>query len=280
MQVKISTVTSCYKGEKYLPLFLQKLPQQTIFEQLEVVLVHNEPLPQEVQLVKEFQSKYPGRLKHIIVDKVEPLYKSWNRCLEESTGQYVTIWNIDDLRTPWSLEAQVKVLDENKEIGVSHGNFIVVSQFGLTEGLFVDHFEVGTSPNKELTRSMVLGPFFMWRKSLCKTVGYFDEQLTTGADFDLAIRLAIQTKIGMTSKILGYYLDEGKGASTRPNNKQLLERTVIELRYGILDKVEKRMISEAKNNYDISRIYWGDNSSHIIEIIPNYKNFWRNNGSP
>jgi GT2 family glycosyltransferase len=276
--MKISTITPCYKGEKYLPLFLQKLPQQTIFDQIEVVLDHNEPTEQEIQMVKEFQKQYPGRLKHIIVDKVDPIGKSMNRCIKEAQGEYVAIWNIDDLRTPWSLEAQARVLDENQDIGVSHGNFIIVPQFGLTEGRFVDHFEVGTSPNKELTRSMVLGPFFMWRKNLSKTVGYFDEQLVSGADFDLAIRLAIHSKVGMTSKILGYYLDEGKGASTRPENKQLLERTVIELRYGILDKIEKRMIDEARSKYNTSRIYWDEGSSHITEMIPDYKNFWRSNG--
>ena len=278
MKVKISTITPCYKGEKYLPLFLQKLPQQTIFDQIEVVLDHNEPTSDEIQLVKEFQKKYPGRLKHIIVDKVDPIGKSMNRCIKESSGKYVAIWNIDDLRTPWSLEAQARVLDENQEAGVSHGTFIVVPQFGLNEGKFMDHLEFGTSPSRELTRSMVLGPFFMWRKSLCKIAGYFDEQLVSGADFDLAVRLAIHSKVEMTSKILGYYLDEGEGASTRPDSKQILERTVIELRYGILDKIEKRMINEAKNKYNIPIIYWGENTTHVAEIIPDYKNFWRNNG--
>lgn len=278
MKVKISTITPCYKGEKYLSLFLKELPQQTIFDQIEVVLDHNEPTISECLMVKEFQERYPGRLKHIIVNKVEPISKSMNRCIHRSSGEYVAIWNIDDLRTPWSLESQAKVLDENEDIGVSHGNFIIVPRFGLTEGSFVDHLELGVSPSKELTRSMVLGPFFMWRKELNKTIGYFDEQLVSGADFDLAVRLAAHSKVGMTSKILGYYLDEGKGASTRPNNKQILERTVIELRYGISDKIDQRYVTEAKNKYDVSKIYWGDESFHVTEIVPDYKNFWSNNG--
>ena len=89
------------------------------------MLDHNEPTPEEVRLVKEFQDQYPGRLKHIIVDEVDPIGTSMNRCIKESSGEYVTIWNIDDLRTPRSLEAQSSVLDENPDIGVSHGNCVV-----------------------------------------------------------------------------------------------------------------------------------------------------------
>ena len=53
----------------------------------------------------------------------------------------------------------------------------------------------------------------------------------------------------------GYYLNEGMGASTRPNSKQPLERTVIEMRYGI-DVIEPRLIAEARN-YDIENIHNG-----------------------
>ena len=36
---------------------------------------------------------------------------------------------------------------------------------------------------------MLLGPFFMFRKSLLSKTGKFDEQFFTGNDYDLAMRL-------------------------------------------------------------------------------------------
>ena len=36
---------------------------------------------------------------------------------------------------------------------------------------------------------MLLGPFFMFRKSLLSKIGKFDEQFFTGNDYDLAMRL-------------------------------------------------------------------------------------------
>jgi len=58
--VKISTITSCFKGEKYLESFLKNVSEQTILDKIEIVLVHNEPTEKEIELVKNFQEKYPG----------------------------------------------------------------------------------------------------------------------------------------------------------------------------------------------------------------------------
>ena len=66
MKPEISLITPCYKMEKYLHLFLKKLPEQTIFNKIEVILDHNEPSKKEIKLVKHFQRKYPNRIKHII----------------------------------------------------------------------------------------------------------------------------------------------------------------------------------------------------------------------
>ena len=54
-------------------------------------------------------------------------------------------------------------------------------------------------------------------------------------------------------EILGFYLNEGLGASTKPNSKQPLERTVIELRYG-LNILEPQYIEDAKK-YIIKTMY-------------------------
>lgn len=271
----VSTITPCFRMEKYLKKFLEELPKQTIFDRLQVVLDHNEPTEQERMWVREFEQKYPGVIKHIVIDPVEPIGTSMNRCISEADGDYVTIWNVDDLRTPDSLEKQVNVFLENPNVGVVHGNFLIVNSFGSTQGKKIIHdiFEKG---HEELTRGMVLGPFFMWKKSLCEKAGKFDEQLKSGADFDLAIRLAIHGEVITVKDVLGCYLDEGLGASTRGDGKQPTERTVIELRYGILDKIETFWLPLAMK-YDIRNVYYNNKKVDIKSLVPNYENFMKNN---
>ena len=98
---------------------------------------------------------------------------------------------------------------------------------------------------------MILGPFFMFRKSALKKAGMFDEQLMSGADYDLALRLAFNGKGLHIPFNLGYYLNDGHGLSTG-SRKQPIERTVIELRYGVR-VLEPNLVPETRE-YDVENI--------------------------
>lgn len=261
----VSVITPCYRMGKYLRLFLERLPEQTLFDRLEVVLDHNEPSVEEVEWVRAFQKRYPGKLKHFLVERVDPIGVSMNRCIRKAQADLVTIWNVDDLRTPNSIEAQTDLLSRAKT-DIVYGNYWVVSAFGKTAGDLVTHEAI---PVKELTRSMILGPFFMFRKDLCKRAGLFDEQLRSGADFDLAVRLAFHGQARATQTPLGYYLNEGLGASTRPNSLQPVERTVIELRYGIYDKIDYRFVAKA-SRYNIPHLLYQGAWRPVKRFVPAY----------
>jgi len=255
--------------KKYLKLFLDELPKQTYFQNLEIVLDHNEPDEEEIMWVREFQKKYPNKIKHIIIKNVDPIGISMNRCIKESTGEFLTIWNVDDLRTSNSIELQAQILTENINFDIVYGDYEVVDSFGKKNGKIVVHEKF---PPEELTRSMIIGPFFMFRKEICNKAGYFDEQLKSGADFDFAIRLALHGVAKSINKNLGYYLNEGLGASTRPNSKQPLERTVIELRYGIYDKIDYSFLPDALN-YEIYNTIQFGKKIPVNDLAPNYQEY-------
>ena len=260
----ISTITPCYKMKRFLPSFLSNLPKQNSFDRIQIVLDHNEPDEEEIFWVQEFNQKFPGKIKHIIKEKVEPIGKSMNDCIENSDGEYLTIWNIDDERTQDSIEQQVRILDSNRECDIVHGSFIITPKFGSYFGQLV---ESNNYERAEYLRSMLLGPFFAFRKNLIHKSGYFDEQLRSGADFDFAIRAAKHSReICYTKFPLGYYLNEMKGLSTRGDGLQETERTVIELRYGIYDKVDQRFVEKAKQ-YDVSNIHYKNNKLPAISYM-------------
>ena len=243
---KVSTITPCYNMSKYMKGFLDNLSTQT-HKDLEIVLDHNDPSDEEVKLVEEYNEQYDNIL-HIKVEGVDPIGTSMNRCIEYATGDYLCIWNVDDLRTPDSIEVMAKALDENPDVDFVYGNYIIVPNFGGTQGQYVDE----TGREDELTTGMILGPYFMFRKSILEKSGVFDEQLVQGADYDLALRLAFNGK-GLHLPInLGYYLNEGLGQSTKPDSKQPVERTVIELRYDI--RVLEPQLVPYTRTYDIENI--------------------------
>ena len=226
--------------------FLDNLSTQT-HNDLEIVLDHNDPSDEEVKMVEEYNEQYDNIL-HIKVEGVDPIGTSMNRCIEYATGDYLCIWNVDDLRTPDSIEVMANALDENPDVDFVYGNYVIVPRFGGTEGQYVDE----TGREDELTTGMILGPYFMFRKSILEKSGVFDEQLVQGADYDLALRLAMNGK-GLHLPInLGYYLNEGLGQSTKPNSKQPIERTVIELRYNI--RVLEPHLVPYTREYDVDNI--------------------------
>ena len=243
---KVSTITPCYNMSKYMKGFLDNLSTQT-HKDLEIVLDHNDPSDEEVKLVEEYNEQY-NNILHIKVEGVDPIGTSMNRCIEYATGDYLCIWNVDDLRTPDSIEVMAKALDENPDVDFVYGNYVIVPKFGSTEGQYVDE----SGREEELTTGMILGPYFMFRKSLLEKSGVFDEQLVQGADYDLALRLAFNAK-GLHLPInLGYYLNEGLGQSTKPDSKQPIERTVIELRYNI--RVLEPHLVPYTRSYDVGNI--------------------------
>lgn len=268
-QPLVSTITPCFRMKRYLKKFLEWLPEQDVFEKLEIVLDHNEPDEEEIKWVQDFQEKYPNRIKHIIVEKVDPIGVSMNRCIKEASGEFVSIWNVDDLRTSVSISQQVEALQKTPGAEIAFGDYKIVTSFGMTEGEIVEHDQF---PETEFTRGMIFGPFIMFRKSLCEKAGYFDEALKSGADFDLSVRLALHGKAVKTKGLLGYYLNEGLGASTRPNSLQPIERTVIELRYGIYDKIEYQYLPKALN-YDIRHIELDGQKLNVSDFVPDYENW-------
>ena len=230
--------------------FLDNLSTQT-HKDLEIVLDHNEPTDEEIMLVENYNNEHDN-IFHIQVEGVDPIGISMNRCIEFASGDYLCIWNVDDLRTPDSIEIMAKALDKNPDVDFVYGNYVIVPNFGGTEGQYVDE----TGRENELTTGMILGPYFMFRKSILEKSGVFDEQLVQGADYDLALRLAFNGKGLHLPIYLGYYLNEGLGQCSKAECKHQMERTVIELRYNIR-VLEPHLVPETRE-YDVMNIIVDD----------------------
>lgn len=100
--------------------------------------------------------------------------------------------------------------------------------------------------------------------------GYWDEQFKSGGDFDFQIRAAFNTDfVKIDGEPLLYYTRYEGSGSASSNDLQKIERTVIELRYGIYDKINYKYLPEALK-YDIFHVYYGGQKRHISELVPNY----------
>jgi glycosyltransferase involved in cell wall biosynthesis len=262
----VTAIVPVYKSSQYIEVFLKQLTSQTIFKEIEVILDLNEPSSFELRTAKKYLAKHPDQIKVIISNPRISIAASMNKCMKNSRGRFIAIWNIDDLRTPESLELQSSFLLKNKSFVAVSGAYKVVNVFKSKQGELVLKKNI---PVDSLLKEMHLGPFFMFRKEILHKVGFFDEQFEIAADFDFAIRVARYGKVYFLQQLLGYYLDSGVGASTSPGIKQPIERTVIQMRYGAYLDIEQNL-SCLTGNYTVSQMKLGKRLIPIAKFFEDY----------
>lgn len=261
----VSCIISLFRCEKYLTKFLENVVSQENFEQNEYILFHVCPNLKEKKIILKYKKKYPKNFIYLISKKKVSLPKAWNECIKNSSKKFIAIWNVDDLRTHNSLSLQLSKFRKN--IDFVYGNFTIVNKFGSKNGQLVKHHRLSKD---ELNKSMILGPFFMFRKEIIRKIGFFDEQLKSSSDFDFALRLASFSKGFCVKENLGFYLNEGKGLSTKINTLQGSENNVIYLRYSIFEKVDFTEILNL-NKYSINLIIYDLKYHQIETYFKNYK---------
>lgn len=275
LKIRVSVITSCYKGEKYLKSYFENVVRQTIFSKLEVVFLHNTPSEKEIAIVDQFKKKYPNQIQHIIVNPVESLGASWNKGWEMARGDCLAVWNVDDLRTENSLQSQMEQLDKNEECVLSYGDYIIVPEYGRKIGI---RKSTPAFSKKHFSRSFPHGgAFSMWRKNLDKGIGKFDEQLKVVSDYDFSLRIAINNKwMCRTDEMLGYFTDSGEGLSTINNNQNTaIERNFLYKRYGNFDKIRFKYFDKDVDFLENKLLILGE-LKPLEEFFPNYNKIKRN----
>jgi GT2 family glycosyltransferase len=222
----ITVLLSLFRGENFLRQYLDNFLHQTWSGRCELVIIHNDPSPEAVEII----NSYVGRINLIHLTRVrEGMYSSLNAGIRASSAPFITIWNVDDIRTKTSLEVLASALDNGLGYGWSYGDFEISNKYG---GGAVNYAKTPEWSLSAATTSSIGGPFFMFKRSLLNQVGLFDEQLLSGGDFDFTVRLSLISEGIKVSGNLGSFLNERKGLSTS-GDLQAIERTVIQRRYGI-----------------------------------------------
>jgi len=261
-----------YKGEPFLAAYCVELEKQTLFPELEIIFVCNEPSVNERKLVNSFWDNYPDQVQLLEVPR-ETLGASWNRAWAAARAPLLAIWNIDDRRLPDSLERQIGAMRGSKAV-LCYGDYMLVKKYGTEEGLVRKTPEYHSG---HFSRAYAQGgPFWIFRRELGDKIGYFDEQFRVAADMDLSFRIAAnQLPMGRVDGVLGYFTDAQQGLSTHAGGQEaILERTAIQLRYGIFDKVRRDLLP-AVEHFRLAEFQNFGQWRPVTEVLPSYGAFLR-----
>ena len=185
----ISIIVNCFNGEKYLNECLNSILSQT-YENYEVIFWDNKSTDSSKLIfldVKDIRFKYFSDNDHVT------LYSARNKALKVTTGKYIAFLDVDDLWYPDKLEKQVKVMEENSEIGFCYSGFKFLSENSknLNSAYNNKKLKSGYICSSLISNYNVGILTLMVNKSIVtKNKIKFDERFTIMGDTDFVLRLS------------------------------------------------------------------------------------------
>jgi len=220
-QPLVSIITSVYKGDEFIIGFLEDIVQQTIFDQCELILINANSPGNEEAVINKFL-KYYDNIKYIKLTEDPGLYAVWNMGIKMAQAPLITNANLDDRKNHEFLKLHANALLEDPTVDLVYMDYWVTYSPNETFAECQSFYVVTPwefSPQK--MHKCLPGPMPMWRKSMHKKYGYFNEIFKSSGDWEMwlrAIRKGAQFK--KIPGVCGLYYANPAGISTDKEEKK------------------------------------------------------------
>lgn len=230
---KISIITSLYNGGEFIENFLEDIVRQTIFKNCELLILDANSQQNEYEIIKKYTSLYDN-IKYFKFDKRLNVHETLNKGIEYSSGEFLTIANVDDRRNIDCLEILAKHLMLEKDCDLVYGDTLNTNNKNeFTENCssknLYEHSKLKFS-NENMIKCLP-GPMPMWKKYMSIKNGKFDENLKYAGDWEYWLRCVKNgSKFKKIEFIVGSYYNNPNGLSTDSKNAQeryLEERNIF-----------------------------------------------------
>ena len=164
----ITAIVSTYNAERFIRGCLDDLVQQTIFEDVEVLVIDSGSQQAEAEICAPFAHAYPNI--RIVRTERETLYTAWNRAIAMANGKYLTNANTDDRHRHDAFERLAGELERSPEVVLTYADQFV----SQTENESYDACEARVARRRrwpdftpdDLMLRCITGSQPMWRSSM------------------------------------------------------------------------------------------------------------------
>lgn len=254
----VSAIVSTYNSEKFIKGKVEDLLNQTIFEQLEIIIINSGSTQNEDLIIKEYLAQH-SNIKYIRTEERETIYKAWNRGIRIATGKYITNANTDDRLKNDALQILANELDNNNDVALVHADMYLsnIPNISFNE---INKSKIQILPSfdylVQLDRCLVLSQP-MWRASIHTADNvWFKDELKICGDHDFEIRVSQKYRIKHIPFALGiFYVDKDKSNISLSNLKVVEQEKTEMTQKHILDYVnslEKAGLYDLKNRFEFN----------------------------
>ncbi|KAM3112601.1 glycosyltransferase family 2 protein [Phormidesmis sp. 146-33] len=198
---KVSVIIPAYNAMAYLPETLESVLNQT-FTDFEVLIINDGSPDGIVEWASEIKD---SRVK-LISQENQGLSGARNTGIWSSQGEYLAFLDADDIWEAEKLEKQVEYLEKHPDVGLVSSWIANVDRNGNFIDLY-DCSEAGKDLTKELFRSNIFycGSTPLVRRTCFEKVGFFERSLSSAADWDMWLRIALHFPIFVIQEPLVQY---------------------------------------------------------------------------
>ncbi len=229
---KMSVITAIgpsNKYKKFIPTYFSNIQEQINFKSIEFIIVYSE--------WDELFDKYIHYDNIVFIKENEQLgvYNAWNIGIQNSTTEYITNWNVDDLRFPVNTSIKYDCLLKNIDVDLVYNYYTATTEDNLnnldTENL--PHIQYPDNFHDRVLSMCMAGPDPVWRKSTHLFFGYFDyKDYNIIGDWEMWIRMASN---GLKFKLLPYvlciYVDHDNTVSKSNNTNVDIQKNKLMNKY-------------------------------------------------
>lgn len=208
---KVSVVIPTYNCKDYVQEAINSVLAQT-YRDFELIVVDDGSTDGTGEVLKQFHSQI-----RYVYQKNQGSSAAQNRGIRMASGQLVAFLDHDDLWLPHKLERQVAYLDAHPDVALVCSSVLTIDADGSclsreTEERF--HLSEGQLPFETIFfRCPVLTSTVLTKREALIQAGLFDVTLRYGDDYDMWVRLALQSPIAFIPEPLAYYRVHGGNTS-------------------------------------------------------------------
>jgi hypothetical protein len=218
----INAIVSAYYCEEWLDNRIRNLLEQT--------------RPVTPVIVCQYHSKeqmIAARYKECnvyLTHDIPTVYDAWNKALEFESD-YVIIANSDDLMANFAIDKMAAILDLNPQIGLVYADSVIVKE---QHGSPVSYLDL-RDPDSDLYDGCYIGHFPMYRASLHKEHGFYDERFVVAGDYEFWLRLQrADVMFHHIKERIGEFWDRGDNLEFQKADRMVWEQAKIKRLYGRL----------------------------------------------
>jgi glycosyltransferase involved in cell wall biosynthesis len=295
---KLSIIIPTYNNAHFLPETLESIFNQD-YGDYELIIVDDG----STDNTRELLEKYGNKVIYLHQENSGACSKPRNEGIKIAKGDYISIFDSDDIMKPEKIRLQVDLLENNPDVGLVFTDFcdfigsdISQSHVSLCS-MFSDIKKNNVAANEYildkntayetlLIENFIGASSMMFRKSLIDEIGIFNEKLDSSEDIDFTLRASQKCNLGFVDKIC--HLRRLHSGSMSSKTEKVITRKLIvygsHLTTPKSARIQKMLIDKISDLHYSLAYYYRENGVYreamkeyltVLKYHPNHFNVYK-----